>query len=367
MKRYFLVLIISFTIFFSCKEEEEKNKDVYFNGEIIIVDSNVAPDTLYGEKVNMDGLFTGAMWAYDTLIGFFLQLPDYNMNVFNVNTGKFLYSLGKRGTSAKEFNNIGYAGQFVYEDSQLYVWIQKDDIKECVLLNLEKPGDVIKRKTDINVDTEFRYGLSFTYILNDSLFLGSNQGEKLFSGDGSLLPPAFHLYNAQTKELIKSYKPYNALVIPSSYDSYHITKILGSRDRIKPGDNTKLVMAMFSMDQINILDIATGKIKGYRNKNSPDFTYLKDIDNIKNYYLDVNVDDKYIYGLSLNGKNSQDRMGNILHVFDWDGNFIRKIVLDKMVLYLSMAFDPVNKYLYIDTLSEDDEEIYRYDVSYLYK
>jgi hypothetical protein len=38
-----------------------------------------------------------------------------------------------------------------------------------------------------------------------------------------------------------------------------------------------------------------------------------------------------------------------------------------MVLFLSMGLDPVNKCLYIDTLSEDDEEIYRYDVSYLYK
>jgi hypothetical protein len=355
--------MISSTIFISCKEE--KKKDVYFNGEIIIVDCNVAPDTLYGEKVNINGLYTGKIWAYDTLIGFFLQLPDYIMNVFNVNTGKFLYSLGKRGMSAEEFNNIGCTGQFVYENSQQHVWIQKDDLKECVLLNLAKQGDTVKRKIDISVDTEFRH-LDFTYILNDSLFLGNSQGEKLFSGDGSFLPPAFHLYNARTKELIKSYKPYNALILPSC-DPYQMTLVLGSRDCIKPDDNSKLVMAMFSMDQINILDVVTGEIKGYRNKNSPGFDYLKDIDNLKRYYTDICVDDKYIYGLYLNGKNSQDRMGNILHVFDWDGNFIRKIVLDKMVLYLSMGFDPVNKYLYIDALSEDDEEVYRYDMSYLYK
>jgi hypothetical protein len=66
---------------------------------------------------------------------------------------------------------------------------------------------------------------------------------------------------------------------------------------------------------------------------------------MKIYYMDAFVDDKYIYGLSLNGKNSQDRMGNTLNVFDWEGNFIRKIVLDKMVLPVSMGFDPVNKYL----------------------
>jgi hypothetical protein len=53
------------------------------------------------------------------------------------------------------------------------------------------------------------------------------------------------------------------------------------------------------------------------------------------------------------------------HNFDWDGNFIRKILLDKTVL--TFTLDPANKCLYIDTVGEDEEEIYRYDVNYLYK
>jgi hypothetical protein len=32
-----------------------------------------------------------------------------------------------------------------------------------------------------------------------------------------------------------------------------------------------------------------------------------------------------------------------------------------------ITLDPVNKYLYITTTGEDEEEIYRYDVSYLYR
>jgi hypothetical protein len=366
MKRYILILTISFTIFISCKDEK---KNVYFNGEIIIVDCNVAPDTLHGEKINIDGLYTGSIWAYDTLIGFVSHKFDHVMNVFNVNTGKFLYSLGKRGRGPNEFNSIAWREQFVYEEHQHHVWIRKDGVEECVLLNLEKPGD-IKRKIDINVNAEFEFGLQFTFILNDSLFLGSNQGERIYEGDGSFLPPAYHLYNARTKELIKSYKPYNAFVPLSDrfYKKALHTLSFSSMDRIKPNDNTKLAMGMKSMDQINIMDVATGEIKGYRNKNSPDFNYLKDdIDNIKRYYLDLCVDDKYIYALYESMNDAEFNTGSTLNVFDWDGNFIRKILLDKAVISTSMGFDPVNKYLYIDTLSEDDEEIYRYDLSYLYK
>jgi hypothetical protein len=163
--------------------------------------------------------------------------------------------------SVEEFdNNFSCVEQFVYGDYQQHVWIKKEATKVNVLLNLEKPGDVIKRKMDVNIDTEYRYGL-FTFILNDSMFLGCNQGEKLFWGDGSFLPPAFHLYNARTKELIKSYKPYNALILPSFCNSTQMTWALWSMNRIKPDDNTKLAMAMYSIDQINILDVATGEIK----------------------------------------------------------------------------------------------------------
>jgi hypothetical protein len=365
MKRYILILAISCVAFISCSTE---SKQIYFNGEIIIVDCNVAPDTLYGKKINIDGLYTGNIWAYDTLIGFSSRkFPDYEMNVFNVNTGKFLYSLCKKGLMTENFNNHRCVNQLVYEDFQQHLWIMKGDMKECVLLNLKTPGDVVKQKMDISIDTEFQHGLILTFILNDSLFLGNNQGEKIYERGGSFIPKAYHVYNARTKELIKSYKPYNAFV-PLSDEFYnkdlHMS-VFSSMDRIKPNDNSKLAIGMLSMDQLNIMDIATGKIKGYRNKNSPDFSYLKDIDDVKRYFLTLCVDDKYIYGLYYSNGDSYE--GNIVNVFDWDGNFIRKILLDKMVLSTFIALDPVNKYLYIDTLSEDDEEIYRYDVSYLYK
>jgi hypothetical protein len=62
---------------------------------------------------------------------------------------------------------------------------------------------------------------------------------------------------------------------------------------------------------------------------------------------DVRVDEKYIYALYSNGHMFE---GNTFNVFDWNGNFIKKIVLDKTAINLSISIDPVNKYLYIDAL-----------------
>jgi hypothetical protein len=357
-------LLISCISVVSCIEENRK----YFNGEIIVVDTGVIPDTLRGEKITIDGLYAGNMWAYDTLIGFLHhEFPDYCMHVFNVNTGKFIYPLCKRGPGPGEFPDITYTNQTVYEE-QLYFWIRKESGRdECVLINLEKPDDMIKQKMETRIETEFQFPFSFVFILNDSLFLANNQGEEQYQGKGSFIPPAYHIYNSRTKERLKSYKPYNGFV-PLSDRFYEMALYVDcyySVDRIKP-DKSKLVMAMELMDQINILDLTTGEVKGYKNKQSPDFSYLRSItDNLKAYYTDLCVDDRYIYGLySVTHRSGRNFDTNIINVFDWDGNFIKKIALDKVVL--DYTLDPVNKFIYINTLSEDDEEIYRYDLSYLY-
>jgi hypothetical protein len=350
----FLIIIICVGLV-SCKDK--KKNDIYFNGEIIIIDSNVAPDTLHGEEIKLDGLYTGDMWAYDTLIGFIHHaFPDYFMHVFNIKTGEFLYPLCKRGEGPEEFPAITGTNQFVHEN-QLYLWMRKEFGKdECVLINMEKSGNVVKQKIDLRVEDRFRF--SFVFVLNDSLFIANNPGEEQYLGAGSFIPPAYHLYNYHTKEKIKSYKLYNEFVSVWGkffQDAWYM-QCYASIDRIKP-DKSKLAMGMMLMDQINIFDLTTGEIKGYKNKNSPEFDYLKgDPGKFKRYYKLLCVDDRYIYGLYFN---------NVINVFDWDGNFIKKIILDKSIL--ALALDPVNKYLYINTIGEDDEEIYRYNVNYLYK
>ncbi|MDR1339573.1 MAG: TolB-like 6-bladed beta-propeller domain-containing protein [Prevotellaceae bacterium] len=360
------IILALLTAFLSCREGEYS----YFYGETVIVDTNVQPDTLYGKKIELDSIYTGNMWAYDTLIGFSShKFPDYWMYVFNVNTGKFLYPLCERGHGPGEFPDITDTDQRIYEE-QLYYWIRKESGKdECVLVNLEKQGDFIKRKMDIKIKTEFTRPFSSVFILNDSMFLANNQGEAQFQEEGPFTPPAYHLYNSRTKERIKTYRMYNGF-IPVSPDYFFgragASTSYSSRDRIKPDDMSKLAMGMHHIDQINILDLKTGKIKGFRNKTSPDFSYLKDIDNHRQYYSHIFVDDRYIYGLYADPKYRTGKRGrNTVNIFDWDGNFIRKLFLDKTIL--DIALDPVNKHLYVDTTGEDEEEIYSYDVSHLYK
>jgi hypothetical protein len=116
MKHIILLLIsMSCVLFISCGKDGGDSK--YFNGEIIIVNTDVKPDTLHGEKIVLNGIYTGNMWAYDTLIGFvYGEFPGYFMHVFNIKTGKILYPLCKRGIGPEEFPEFTWTAQFTYDE-----------------------------------------------------------------------------------------------------------------------------------------------------------------------------------------------------------------------------------------------------------
>jgi hypothetical protein len=113
------------------------------------------------------------------------------------------------------------------------------------------------------------------------------------------------------------------------------------------------------------MDIETGKITGYRVEDSPDFDILREYSDFEHitYYLWICVDDDYIFAL----RSNNDEKTTAIDVFDWNGNFKKELILDKKIIdFTSIAVDPVNKYIYILTFGEEEELLYRYDVSYLY-
>jgi hypothetical protein len=190
-----------------------------------------------------------------------------------------------------------------------------------------------------------------------------NQPEKLSPNSMDYLPGSYFLYNPLENKEIKKYKLYRCPLVNSKADIV-FDNYLHSIDRIKP-DNRKIAMAMEMLSQINILDIETGKLIGVRIKETPDFKDLASKkDNFSIYYTDICVDDDYIYSLYANvlfDEKNYPFVSNEIHVFDWKGTPIRKIILDKELDYI--ALEPIHKKIYaIDT----KDEIYSYDVSFLY-
>ena len=378
MKKIVIILLCVFIV--SCGEKEK-----IFKEKTIIVEKPLKSDTLEGQLLQFDGIYTGGVSAYDSLISFGSnKYTDYLSYVFNTKTGKQISSIMKIGEGTNEYiaGTVMSMGQIHIEKS-VCMWFVDINKKKCVLIDWID-GSVRKEIDVSNLRSGFEplWGASLSkhIILNDSLLIAHNQGEEIYKdNEGNMedffSPPTYHIFNYKTGQKIHTYEPYNKFKynenIPPQISLYSI-------DNIKP-DGTKLIMGMLFLGQINIMDIATGRITGYYIKDSPNFDVLRKYSNFNGeyFYSMICVDDDFIYctlnergdGLMNAGgylPGARRVIGNTtLYVFDWNGNFKKILILDKE--QESIDLDPVNKHIYLLTNGAEDEEVYRYDVGYLYE
>jgi hypothetical protein len=310
MKKNFCIFVS--IVMFSCTTENNK----IFNGEIFIIDNKPDIDTLYGEQIKLDGLYTGFMAAYDSVIVFSSDKYPNTLNceslAFNLKTGEQISSLIKVGGGPCEYTMATTAHQY-YTGKDMRMWFYDYFIKKvCILVNIK--DNIVTDSIDISwLKNERKEPSSRFFILNDSLFLSFNMEEPAYTRDNIALPPVWSLYNYKTKEKLKQYNVFNEFRYLYSYFG------LSSEDQLKP-DNTKLVMPMSYLPQINIVDIRTGGIKGYVFKdNLPDYTVIttKQQDERKTYYFRACVDNDFIYAAK------QEENDIVIDVFDWSGNYLK--------------------------------------------
>jgi hypothetical protein len=338
-------------VVFSCKKESS-----IFKGEVFIVDEPDI-DTLIGSKVEIDGLYTGSIFAYDSLM-FFLSEKYHSAFgcdglVFNIETGKQITSIVKLGRGPEEFVTACFSLQYDIVNKVIGVWFYDYSKRKNVLVDLtDNSWEKIINLSGLEHERDAPAMRIF--VLNDSLIMIYNQGEELYTSENWLSPPSYYIFNYITNKTVASYEFFNGFKYNTEISP---PACLNSSDRLKI-DRTKLVMAMRYTRQINILDIESGKITGYKVKNSPELDIVREggQSNLKTFYWRVDVDDDLIYAM----------INRTVDVYGWDGSFKRRLKFDKR-RPIDIALDPVNKYLYMIALENDDEKIYRYDVNYLYK
>lgn len=357
IKKISILSTLLLLIFSNCS-----NKKEYFAGDIIYFNNFPSIDSLYGNKIELSGIYTDNMLVYDSLILFSAQqYPDFHYYVFSLNSGNQLGSFCRKGEGPQDYIVLGDTKQFTIENKAIKLWT-RDVMKEKLqLLDLTK--SIANNETVIDTiisghwKGEFNRPFSFAFVLKDNLIAMKNQPE-IISNDGlTYLPGSYFLYNTTDPNPIQKFTLYNYPVINPQYtfDNY-----LHSIDRIKP-DNTKIAMGMSLLSQINILDIKSGKLIGIRTSGTPDFKDLeKKTTEIKFYYSDICIDNEYIYGLYSNkifNDQNYPFVSNEVHVFDWEGNAIRKLILDRE--FDRIALDPVKKKLYA---KNDEDEVFCFDI-----
>ncbi len=351
VKNHIIALIV-ITSIASCNTDKR-----YFNGDIVTQDLPTKMDTLYGEQIELDGLFCGRIIAYDTLLIFKSpKYEDYAMYVFSTNSKIHIASLAPIGDGPNECQSIDYNEQFIIENNEYKLFVILNSYN-CRWLNVTaslKQGKTVLEPV-LGCPPKLRNDYFFFSLYKNGSFLEQYATKRLNDDGTDYIPPGFKLRNLENETAVKSIKPYKKKII-NTYQSgvYLSDQFYFAYTSLKP-DYSKLSMGMMYLPQVNIIDLDTWKMTGYRLKMGIDFKMLtKDPAPLKYHYRDGSCDDSYIY-LPYTGWKIADRSyiadTHELHVYNWEGAIVKRYFLDHP--FFKMAIDPVKGKLY--TLNNEEQ------------
>ncbi len=313
---YYLIL---FSIFLNCSKTDTNKIIEYDNNELTITNGTVIvpEDSLFGPlyiEVDENNLF-----LYD-------NQKTMPISVFNKQNGEFSHSFGKAGRGPGE---VVYLGNIELTEQESIILFDAQNLK---VVEYEKD----KRSIFIN---EFKFkplGFALQFrMLDDSLFVSSG-----LIGDRMLA-----IYNSKG-EFVSDFgtlKGDTLETVPVRQHVYRKTVTVNKSEH-------KLAVGYLYTDLLEIYDFDEKKLASVSGPlNTPPIytvqnTRMAKVDDTRLNYLSIKSTDKYIYGLFHGEKisNRSDNVGNIVHIFDWNGKFIKALKFDEYLF--DIAVD--DQYLY---------------------
>ena len=335
----------------------------YFNGVIRYIDaSQKIVRNVTCKSVSLDGIYTGMIAAYDSL--FICWHPGFSshfFNVFNIDTGEQLGSFCEKGRGPKEAISVNCIYQLFKKGNDIISLLYASNEGKLFFWNISQS---IEREKTV-YDTVVPYhnnSIQFHFYQSEDTLLAFKASD--FLDIATATTPFYEKRTIYSNELIKEYPIYKMRSVQNMNTEWSFY----TWDVIKP-DGSKVAQAMQGLPQINILDINTGNIVGFRMRNGPNFSLIETGTGSMNaYYHCLQADDNYIYA-SYWGKGAiRGRIGddapliNTIHVFDWNGKLLHELIADRP-FYRSMWLDQIRNRLY--SMDIDTDELYYLDLAEL--
>ena len=275
------------------------------------------------ESVEIDTVINTGAKLVDCAIAYpYLFSNESGDNLFSVtdiSTGSYLGQWCRCGRGPEEplyvlpiselyhKGNDLFADLFSYHGGKLLVWNVSESLRSDTdvyegVVNLEYSEQVVPFRS--------------LHRICDSLVLVCDTRLSP-SVDEMIAAPSYDLYNTHSGKFVSGYNLFNMIVKKTSNPRFTSKSFLSISDCMKP-DRTKIAFAMRYMPVINILDLKSGEVKGIRLKGAKGFTTRKQVC----HFVDISADDDYIYALYYGKERVDGSFPEILHVFDWGGNWV---------------------------------------------
>lgn len=351
----FLLLCLSFNC---CKQnkteiiefELERNSEIttFFK----INEKQLKHITLKSE--NIQGLFTEIAIKDSFLICGNLRSQKL-VNLYSLKSKKRLNQILIRGTESNQ--GLSVAGLSKESISSPNIWVYDITLKK--LINV----DIFKAIKDTNYIAEYEFNLTdklknviAPQILNDGSFLATTytlDDNRYFYSDFKKITKKIgklpKVENGKKMEnMPNAFFPnaasiFKAIAIKNPIQNT-VAVFYNKTDRVEFYTNDKLSKIVNCVESFGPKMEVTKLERGYA---------LQDNEKTRYAYLSITYTKDYIYCLYSGSKNNEACSNKIL-VFNWNGNFINELVLDKKVC--KIAIDDKGKILYC--YAEEDNKIY---------
>jgi len=340
--RKFVLIALVFLLFVGCGN----NKEAIFSEDTVLIKDFPCQKNLQVELFLEEYGVADLVCLKDYLLYTTVEGKGNLFYVYNYD-GDSIAAFGQRGQGPNELYNCVYRGQLLEDDTCSILWINDVSNAKLCAVDIRKSlqeGACFVRNT-------IRTGgfAVNSFYCNDSLLIyeaGANGNYNLVK------------MNPLENMKILSETPVYNIPQPDPYGYYNSTW------RLKP-DGKKMVSAMSSINQVNILDVNTMERKSLKMFSKR--PYLDDVIDPKTelpkhtYYCDVEVTDDYIYALYMNQPSIdsyEKEKPQEIHVFTWEGTPICQLIIPQYIIDISI--DKHRGYIY--GWDHINEKIYKYKI-----
>lgn len=360
------LLIVYFSI--SCNQITDTEK--YFAGEIFFVADTVPVKKWEPHIIEVEGVYQGPIFVYDSLLFYYpLNASATNFyDIYNLKNDSLLGKFCNKGGGPDEVIALTTISHFYKEKGDLKALLYAGNEKKLLEWNisesLKQQKTIFDRIVSYHWDVDDHYAIyNRIFRLNSDTLFTITPTTPLTLDLKTVSLPLYEKRSIKTNRKIHSYSVF--LDTPDGDDTNLLMpeNIFASFYGIKP-DLTKVAQSLMYLPQINIIDINSDIVNGFRVKGSYDFSVFEDkINKVKSNYIDLSVSDDFIYalflGVNINTPEKRSKTSCMVHVYDWEGNLLHKVDLGYYVDQI--VLDDKNDLLYGREYTS--EQIYCYNLS----
>lgn len=350
---YLFILIFSTYSFISCSKSDSED-DVYTTQ---FISENSFPDSILLKPVEADDinehlLYPNVIHIFDsTLVVIEKNIDDEFIKFFSTSDFSPVGNFGSRGEGPNEYSNILHHVVQIRDipgvaTSNIFDWQNK---RITSLKNVISNQTITANYPEYILPPELMLAQRATF-LNDSTVIGM----------GGLSEGI--LFWADIKTDSVSYLPF--FFKKNENLSYHEIADLYRGEFAVDKEKKRIVLTTKRFPQFFLLDL-NGNLEKVIQYDVDDDPIIKSEYDRKLYFKDIKISDKYIYLTYLNLSSEEmeyiyknykevkgEKIYTEIHVFNWDGEPIRKLLLEDVFVQFIEIDEKHNRIFAIDTFSE---------------